>query len=145
METTGRLKLIRLKLGYSAAEFAEKLGYTNKVSYQNIENGADRLSKGLLKKLQKSVYVNTDYLLTGKGEMFLKDKPFIEKEGKNIDQLIEMNLKLVDQVGGFMEMQKEMIKMQTINAESIRNLTSGEMTFCKNEEAQTKNVQGGAS
>ena len=131
-----RLKLIRNKLNLERDEFAVLLTYEPK-SYQNIENGNEKLGRGLQKKLQKYAKVNLKWFATGEGNMFvetekrLPDKPPDQISGislrltneQRIDQLILQNSEFMrhnDRLITLLEKQSETINY---NAKTIDKLT----------------------
>ena len=73
MDTFGtRLKRIRLLKELKQEDFANLLGLT-KQSVSNIENDKTFVSKEVLGKLVLDLKINLNYLIAGKGQMFLAD------------------------------------------------------------------------
>lgn len=68
------LKESRIKLNLNQQQLADKLGMT-KQYLSNIENGLKPLSKEKIVMLFDFFNINPIFLLTGKGEMFLKENP----------------------------------------------------------------------
>ncbi|MBV5346940.1 helix-turn-helix transcriptional regulator [bacterium] len=146
------------------------------VDIQVLKRAIERLKKDGILKNQKEIALKTDYSPITISEILNEKQPLSEKfvktfarvydlnpdsldsfeakiikpknvSDKNIDQLIQMNYKLVDQVSGFIEMQKDMIIMQkelvhiqVINSNTINNLTNKEK---QTDETALKNVSGG--
>jgi len=92
METQGeRIKNIRLELRLSQDKFGEGLGIT-KQYVSNIENGIALLSNEKLTSLLVNYNVNINYILTGKGEVFLgSDK---KEEDKLENKILQVVLKM---------------------------------------------------
>ena len=67
-----RLKNIRKELGYTQAEFAEKLGLTT-TSYNYLENGKTPLQDKHIKAICGIFRLNETWLRTGIGEKFTQD------------------------------------------------------------------------
>jgi len=68
-----RLKELRLELGMSQREFAEKIGI-HVMTLSRYEVGKCRLSAKTLKRLQEVFKVNPDWLLEGKGKPFKEER-----------------------------------------------------------------------
>lgn len=71
------LKLARNKLGLSQSDLAKSLG-VHVVQYGNYERGINKPSCDILEKLASIHNININYLLTGKGAMFIT--PDLEKD-----------------------------------------------------------------
>ena len=89
METQGeRIKNIRLGLLLSQDKFGEGLGIT-KQYVSNIENGIALLSNEKLTSFLLNYNVNINYILTGKGEVFLgSDKKEEDKLENKIQEVV---------------------------------------------------------
>lgn len=89
METQGeRIKKIRLDLRLSQYKFGEGLGIT-KQFVSNVENGIAYLSNEKLTSLILTYNVNVNYVLTGKGEVFLdSDKKEEDKLENKIQEVV---------------------------------------------------------
>jgi len=75
MTVAERLKELRYKLGLSQKEFAEKVGI-HYMTLSKYESGKYHPSLRFLKKVEEVFNVNPQWLLEGRGDMFLpKDKP----------------------------------------------------------------------
>lgn len=61
---TERLKSIRLLLGFTQKQFAERLGMSRE-GYQKLERGENNISLDVLEKLKTIYGVSADYLLYG--------------------------------------------------------------------------------
>ena len=66
-----RLRDLRKKLGYNQKNFADLLGITER-TLRNYEKG-NNLPSSLLTILIEKFNININWLLTGEGDMFLKD------------------------------------------------------------------------
>lgn len=69
-----RLKEIRTKLKLQQGIFAEKLGI-HQQQYYTYESGKSRPSVEILNKLIEKYEISIDWLLTGRGQMFLNQEP----------------------------------------------------------------------
>ncbi len=66
-----RLKQIRVALGFNQTEMANELGI-GQPTYSQFETGARPLQLCYVKTLVAQYDVNEEWLMTGKGEMFVK-------------------------------------------------------------------------
>lgn len=66
-----RLKHLRLKLGLSQKEFANRLGITN-VSISYLEHGVKKMSSATRNLVLREFNVNPLWLDSGEGDMFLE-------------------------------------------------------------------------
>jgi transcriptional regulator with XRE-family HTH domain len=74
METIGtRIRLIRKTINLSATDFAKKAG-VNRTFVYDVEAGRVEPSRNFLDALNKTYGTSYDWILTGKGEMFLAQK-----------------------------------------------------------------------
>ena len=125
-----RLFKIRRFLNLNQVDMADKI-FIERSSISSFENCKRGISKRAIDGLETYLNVNINYLLNGEGEMF-KPKDYNEVSdivpksnesmppsysNESIEQLIEQNNELVKQVS-------DLIKMQLLNAESIRNLST---------------------
>lgn len=93
METFGnRFKKIRQLKDLKQEEIARVLGLT-KQSISNIENDKTFVSKDVLCKLVIDLNVNLNYLIAGKGLMFLSDSEISTTSKTEIAQEVEKILK----------------------------------------------------
>ena len=86
------LRDVRAKLGLSQAEIAKTIGM-QQAQYSTYERGDNKPSVDVLEKLVDRHNININYLLTGKGSMFIadNDKPLITfKVPKNSNVLLEI-------------------------------------------------------
>lgn len=74
IEQGKRLKQIRQALGLSQDDLGSVLGIS-KQFYSNIETDRTKLNNEKLVLLCTEYDVNINYLLCGKGEMFIKEQP----------------------------------------------------------------------
>jgi transcriptional regulator with XRE-family HTH domain len=79
-EIIQRLKELRKKLGINQGKFAERIGL-KQGSYSDIENEKEVLTQRNIKLICLEFGVNTTWLITGKGLMFLQksDAQVIER------------------------------------------------------------------
>ncbi len=75
------LKEVRIKLGISQGEMAQSLDMLQ-AQYSNYERGKSKPSADVLEKLALKHKINLNYLLTGKGAMFVFSET--EKEIKKL-------------------------------------------------------------
>lgn len=83
------LKKIRLKLGYSQQEIADKLRI-NINTYRGYEYNKREMPYEILKFLSNSFGVNINWLLTGNGDMFFnspKNEDFPKKESNSVNSI----------------------------------------------------------
>lgn len=67
-----RLKEIRNKLGLTQQQLADEIGEKwHKI--KDIETNKNKLSVNIADKIREKYSISFDWLLTGKGEMYLKD------------------------------------------------------------------------
>lgn len=93
METFGaRFKKVRQLKDLKQEEIANILGLT-KQSISNIENDKTFVSKDVLYKLIIDLNVNLNYLVAGKGLMFLSDTEISTTSKTEIAQEVEKILK----------------------------------------------------
>lgn len=93
METFGaRFKKVRQLKDLKQEEIANILGLT-KQSISNIENDKTFVSKDVLCKLIIDLNVNLNYLVAGKGLMFLSDTEISTTSKTEIAQEVEKILK----------------------------------------------------
>lgn len=93
METFGaRFKKVRQLKDLKQEEIANILGLT-KQSISNIENDKTFVSKDVLCKLVIDLNVNLNYLVAGKGLMFLSDTEISTTSKTEIAQEVEKILK----------------------------------------------------
>lgn len=78
MTNSQRVKMLREYLAISQAEFAKKIGVTAGAISQ-IENGGG-VSSELLSVVCDKYNVNPQWLLSGKGEMFLEGGNYVEQK-----------------------------------------------------------------
>lgn len=95
--TTGaRLKRIRHSLGLSQDELAEKLDY-EKSTISNTECGRTRMSNHMIVALVKKLNVNVEFLLEGRGEMFV-DTTSNEHFAMVIDEVLKAWIDAIERV-----------------------------------------------
>lgn len=94
METFGsRLKLARTLKGLSQQELGNIIGLT-KQSISRVENDKIFVSKEILCNLIINLHININFLLVGKGEMFIPESTEISATSKKeIAQEVEKILK----------------------------------------------------
>lgn len=67
-----RVRMIRRKHSYTQEELAEQAG-CSRVAINLIENGKEKPTERLLRKIAEKTWVNEDWLLNGRGEMERKE------------------------------------------------------------------------
>lgn len=87
-----RIKHLRQHLNLTQKHFSEGLGIT--VSHiSRVEHGIGNISMALVKLISKIYLINEEWILTGKGEMFIS-QCVSEKSGENeqfIKELTDIN------------------------------------------------------
>ena len=87
-----RIKIIRSKLNLSQKEFAEKLNIKqNMLSY--YESGRSQPPIDVVEKISITFNINTNWLLTGRGDIFIGDNKSRPEE-KGIIYLPVLNTKV---------------------------------------------------
>lgn len=91
--SAARLKKIREDLGYTQERFAEILGISLS-GYIKIENGRNRVSENILRKLHENLNVSADYILFGviEDDEILWDKVKKSTEADKMALLIRLLL-----------------------------------------------------
>lgn len=84
LETANRLKKLRNILKLSVDKMAEELD-TNNYKIRDCENKKQKISNDLLEKIGIVYNVNLNWLITGKGEMFIKENKEINYKEENIE------------------------------------------------------------
>ena len=69
-----RLKILRKSMPYKQKDIAKQIGISQ-THLSDIERGKYSPSKSLLKAYSLTFNVNEDWLINGKGEMFIKKAP----------------------------------------------------------------------
>ena len=77
MSKNNRLKTVRDKLGLTRTAMSKDIGIKD-YKIKDIENGRNKLTHDILVKISKKYSINTQWLLTGEGSMFLDDQPKTE-------------------------------------------------------------------
>lgn len=90
METANRLKKLRNILKLSIDKMAEELE-TNNYKIRDCENKKQKISNDLLEKIGIIYNVNLNWLITGKGEMFIKEEKAINYKEENIKKINELS------------------------------------------------------
>jgi len=76
-----RFKLMLTKLNMNPNEFAKKLGYDRGEKVYNLIKGKFKSSFEMLEKIANNfVQINLQWLITGKGEMFIQEGSFMVNE-----------------------------------------------------------------
>lgn len=94
MEIGKRIKELREYLGLSQREFAEILGI-HPLSISRYESGKSNPAPSVLKLIEDKFSVNPEWLLEGKGEMFLTPPPSEASKTELFGQIIGSNLDAV--------------------------------------------------
>lgn len=70
-----RIEEVRKFLKFKKKEFAELLGYAFSQNYTNYLNGSSNLSIKMLRAIKTHIpTINSDWILSGNGKMFLSDQ-----------------------------------------------------------------------
>ena len=99
MEMQGeRIKKVRLCLHLSQDKFGEGLGGITRQYVSNIENGNAYFSNEKLTSLLLNYNVNINYILSGKGKVFLDSEQKGDDELENKIQKVVLNMKAKGQL-----------------------------------------------
>jgi len=79
-----RIKKIRSVLKLTQVNFSKKI-FISQGSYNDIETGTRKVNERIIQLICSQFNINKDWLKTGKGEMFYKEKPDI-----GLEHLIEI-------------------------------------------------------
>jgi transcriptional regulator with XRE-family HTH domain len=102
-----RIKAIRTKLMLSQKEFGKRI-YASQSLLTEIEVGHRKVNARIVQLIVSQYNVNKEWLLTGKGEMFIAPPPDIKKE-----QLLEIFSELDGMLQDYLLLQsKELLKIQ---------------------------------
>lgn len=93
METAKRLKNLRNILKLSIDKMAEELE-TNNYKIRDCENKKQKISNDLLEKIGIVYNVNLNWLITGKGEIFIKEEKEINYKEENIELIKKSDEKM---------------------------------------------------
>ena len=74
-----RIKKIRSVLKLTQVNFSKKI-FISQGSYNDIETGTRKVNERIIQLICSQFSINKDWLKTGKGEMFYKEKPDIGLE-----------------------------------------------------------------
>ena len=88
METANRLKKLRNILKLSIDKMAEELE-TNNYKIRDCENKKQTISNALLEKIGIIYNVNLNWLITGKGEIFIVEEKKLDYKEENIKMINE--------------------------------------------------------
>lgn len=88
METANRLKKLRNILKLSVDKMAEELK-TNNYKIRDCENKKQKISNDLLEKIGIIYNVNLNWLITGKGEIFIVEEKKLDYKEENIKMINE--------------------------------------------------------
>lgn len=88
METANRLKKLRNILKLSIDKMAEELE-TNNYKIRDCENKKQKISNDLLEKIGIIYNVNLNWLITGKGEIFIVEEKKLDYKEENIKMINE--------------------------------------------------------
>jgi transcriptional regulator with XRE-family HTH domain len=89
MNAGSRLKQVRQDLGLTQKDFAEKLGF-KWYKIKDMESGKQNITYDIAKLIEKIFSINHDWLLTGEGEMYVKNNSLTTTENK-IENAVEIN------------------------------------------------------
>ncbi len=83
-----RIELLIKELGYNKNSFSKAIGLTNNVTIGNIVNNNRQPSFGIIERIILSFEnVNANWLITGKGEIFLNNKPSVSDSEGDIQEV----------------------------------------------------------
>ena len=132
---SARLLALIGALGLSKAAFGGRVGLS-KTAISQMTTGTRTVSDNFVYRLSANFpNVNTDWLLTGEGEMFLRkeDGPILAKEPDSAYQIESRIEELMDTVTDLMakieQLHEDLVREKKINSqlsEAILNLTKGQ-------------------
>ncbi|MGI5882902.1 MAG: helix-turn-helix domain-containing protein [Dethiobacteria bacterium] len=95
MTINARIKKIRLDIGLTQVEFTKKLGITQP-SLSDIEKGKTvNIDERTIKLICQEFNVYEEWLRTGEGEMFRTESDLLELLGAQLDNLDELDKRLI--------------------------------------------------
>jgi len=98
-----RIKKIRSVLKLTQVNFSKKI-FISQGSYNDIETGTRKVNERIIQLICSQFNINKDWLKTGKGEMFYKEKPDIR-----LEHLIEIYKQLDKPLQNYLLEQSEII------------------------------------
>ena len=107
-----RIKQVRTFLKMTQANFSKRI-YISQGSYNDIENGLRKVNDRILQLISTEFNVNKEWIKTGKGKMFDKEKPDI-----GLEHLIEVYKQLDMPLQNYLIQQSEIL-LQFNNENSI--------------------------
>ena len=98
-----RIKKIRSVLKLTQVNFSKKI-FISQGSYNDIETGTRKVNERIIQLICSQFSINKDWLKTGKGEMFYKEKPDI-----GLEHLIEIYKQLDKPLKEYLLEQSELL------------------------------------
>jgi transcriptional regulator with XRE-family HTH domain len=98
-----RIKKIRSVLKLTQVNFSKKI-FISQGSYNDIETGTRKVNERIIQLICSQFNINKDWLKTGKGEMFYKEKPDI-----SLEHLIEIYKQLDNPLKEYLLEQSELL------------------------------------
>jgi transcriptional regulator with XRE-family HTH domain len=98
-----RIKKIRSVLKLTQVNFSKKI-FISQGSYNDIETGTRKVNERIIQLICSQFNINKDWLKTGKGEMFYKEKPDI-----GLEHLIEIYKQLDNPLKEYLLEQSELL------------------------------------
>jgi transcriptional regulator with XRE-family HTH domain len=94
MTINERVKAIRIELGHTQIDFGKRIA-VGQGYLASIENGQRAVTEKILKLICKEFNVNENWLRSEEGEMFKSENNLIGLLGSKIDDLDEMDKKII--------------------------------------------------
>jgi transcriptional regulator with XRE-family HTH domain len=117
--TTGeRIRLLRKTLGLSAVELSKKTSI-NRTYISDVEGNKREPSRNFLDSLNKTFNASYDWLLTGKGTMFLPEEDDASNGEATADEIINEIMRLLANMD---EQGKQAVLLSARQAERIARL-----------------------
>ncbi|MGK7391608.1 MAG: XRE family transcriptional regulator [Candidatus Cyclobacteriaceae bacterium M2_1C_046] len=116
-----RITMLRQLLKLSQTEFSRKIGISQGALSQ-IESGRSRLSMETLKNLSKAFNVNCNWIVSGKGDIFIKQE---KTDGKNSNKRKGIPLVDVNARAGYIKGYKNINYINTLDTYDIPGFKNG--------------------
>jgi transcriptional regulator with XRE-family HTH domain len=94
MTINERVKIVRTELGHTQIDFGKRIA-VGQGYLASIEKGQRDVTEKILKLICREFGVNENWLRTGEGEMLKVDSEIVEFIGSKLDDLDEMDKKII--------------------------------------------------
>lgn len=142
-----RLEIIKKDLGISYAGMSKKLGLKSPQAFYDIKSGKCGISKDLAKKIQEIFLINATWLLTGEGEMFVKEGKKDTIAGTSstttVESLMRMNEVLVESNKGLVESNRSLAESNRLLAESNKTMADMQKSLLEETRSILRRLEKG--